>query len=140
MKTEQIILQTAKEMGFKLTQKHAKIIEFEIEKYKDFFKDILEKKEPIIKEFFTGKNKDGEKVLGVLFENPYKNAEIIDEKTGKIISINQIPLAKIFNYIALIINLEKPEKTELNILNTQTILDLESYTTEKNNALSLTRN
>lgn len=130
MKTEKIIIQAAEKIGFNLTQKHIKLIEFELEKYRDFFKDILQEKEPTVKELFTGKNKEKEKILGVLFENPYKNTEIIDEKTGEKISINEIPPAKIFDYIALVINLEKPEKTELSILNKETILDLESQPIE----------
>ena len=130
MKTEKIIIQAAEKLGVNLNQKHIKLIEFEIEKYREFFKDILQEKEPTVKELFTGKNKEKEKILGVLFENPYKNTEIIDEKTGEKISINEIPLAKIFDYIALLINLEKPEKTELSILNKKTILDLENQPTE----------
>jgi len=130
LKTEKIIIQAAEKIGFNLTQKHIKLIEFELEKYRDFFKDILQEKEPTVKELFTGKNKEKEKILGVLFENPYKNTEIIDEKTGEKISINEIPPAKIFDYIALVINLEKPEKTELSILNKETILDLESQPIE----------
>lgn len=133
MKTEDVIIQAAKEIGFALTQKHIKLMEFELEKYKNFFKEVLQEKDPAIKEFFTGKNKEGERILGILFENPYKNAEIIDEETGKKTSIDEIPFAKIFDYIALVINMEKPEKTELNIIGPQTIIDLESHPVENIN-------
>ncbi len=131
MTVEEIIEHIAKKMKITLKKEHLTLIKFEMDKYRDFFKDVLiEGKEPVIKEFFTGKNKQGEKVLGILFENPYKQVQILDEKSGEEISIDQIPMAKIFEYVALIINLENPEKTGLNILNMETIIDLKSYPAE----------
>lgn len=120
MTVEEIIEHIAKKMKITLKKEHITLIKFEMDKYRDFFKDVL----------IEGKNKQGEKVLGILFENPYKQVQILDEKSGEEISIDQIPMAKIFEYMALIINLENPEKTGLNILNMETIIDLKSYPAE----------
>ncbi len=120
MTVEEIIEHIAKKMKITLKKEHLTLIKFEMDKYRDFFKDVL----------IEGKNKQGEKVLGILFENPYKQVQILDEKSGEEISIDQIPMAKIFEYVALIINLENPEKTGLNILNMETIINLKSYPAE----------